>query len=102
MIIATSSFQWCKNICATCNIDVYSDVNVATQTINVGISNINCVYFVRDSTNTRLFSVYMWPSTTYIDIKENFVNSFFTNVAVTLSVLMLYIIIFKLDQIGYI
>ena len=102
MILATPSFQWCKNIFATCNIDVYSDVNVATQTINVGISNINCVYFVRDSTNTRLFSVYLWPSTTYIDIKENFVNSFFTNVAVTLSVLMLYISIFKLDQIGYI
>ena len=69
MILVTSSFQWCKNICATCNTDVYSDVNVATQTINVGISNINCVYFVRDSTNTRLFSVYMWPSTIYTDIK---------------------------------
>ena len=69
MIIATSSFQWCKNIFATCNIDVYSDVNVATQTINVGISNINCVYFVSDSTNTRLFSVYMWTSTTYTHIK---------------------------------
>ena len=69
MILTTPSFQWCKNICATCNIDVYSDVNVATQTINVGISNINCVYLVRDSTNTRLFGVYMWPSTTYTDIK---------------------------------
>ena len=69
MILATPSFQWCKKNFATCNIDVYSDVNVATQTINVGIWNINCVYFVRDSTNTRLFSVYMWPSTTYTDIK---------------------------------
>ena len=69
MILTTPSFQWCKNIFTTCNIDVYSDVNVAKQTINVGISNINCVYFVRDSTNTRLFSVYMWTSTTYTHIK---------------------------------
>ena len=69
MILKKPSFQWCKNIFATCNIDVYSDVNVATQTINVGISNINCVYFVSDSTNTRLFSVSMWTSTTYTHIK---------------------------------
>ena len=68
MILATLSFHWCKHIFAICNIDVCSDVNVATQTINVGIWNINCAYFVRDSTNTRLFSVYMSPSTTYTDI----------------------------------
>ena len=68
MMHLTPSFQWCKKIFTTCNIDVYSNVNVATQTINVGIWDINSQYFVRDSTNIRLFSVYMWPFITYNDI----------------------------------